>query len=102
MDVKSSLFRINCNLYTFVVTNILQYIRYKILLYFGLNQEKYKKKLLKIASYILKKYMKLNYLNSRINLVKNKVNWNILVTLGKKIKRDSISSVNENRNRLLK
>ena len=32
--------------------------------------------------------MKLNYLNSRINLVKNKVNWNILVTLGKKIKRD--------------
>jgi hypothetical protein len=28
---------------------------------------------------------------------KNKVNWSILVTLGKEIKRDSISSVNENR-----
>ena len=27
----------------------------------------------------------------------NKANWNILVTLGKEIKRDSISSVNENR-----
>jgi len=31
-----------------------------------------------------------NNLNSRINLLVNKVNWNILVTLGKEIKRDSI------------
>jgi hypothetical protein len=34
---------------------------------------------------------------SKINSVINEVNWNILVTLGKKIKRDSIISVNENR-----
>lgn len=39
-----------------------------------------------------------------INLEKiqsiNEVNWSILVTSGKEIKRDSISSVNENRNSL--
>ena len=32
---------------------------------------------------------------------KRKVNWNILVTSGKEIKRDSISNVNENRRSLL-
>ena len=31
-----------------------------------------------------------NYLNSQRNLIINKVNWNTLVTSGKKIKRDSI------------
>ena len=38
-----------------------------------------------------------NYINSKRNLIINEVNWNILVTLGKEIKRDSIISVNENR-----
>ncbi len=36
-------------------------------------------------------------MNSKRNLIINEVNWNILVTLGKKIKRDSMISVNENR-----
>jgi len=31
------------------------------------------------------------------NLIINKVNWNILVTLGKEIKRDSMISENESR-----
>ena len=34
---------------------------------------------------------------SRRNSIINEVNWNILVTLGKEIKRDSIISVNESR-----
>lgn len=38
-----------------------------------------------------------NYMNSKKNFVINEVNWNILVTLGKKIKRDSINNVSESR-----
>ena len=34
---------------------------------------------------------------SRRNSIINEVNWNILVTSGKEIKRDSMISVNENR-----
>jgi len=34
---------------------------------------------------------------SRRNSIINEVNWNILVTLGKEIKRDSMISVNESR-----
>ena len=34
---------------------------------------------------------------SERNSIINEVNWNILVTLGKEIKRDSISSENESR-----
>jgi hypothetical protein len=34
---------------------------------------------------------------SKRNSIINKVNWNILVTLGKEIKRDSIISENESR-----
>ncbi len=33
------------------------------------------------------------YINSKRNCVINEVNWNILVTLGKEIKRDSMISV---------
>ena len=36
-------------------------------------------------------------MNSKRNYVINEVNWNILVTSGKEIKRDSMISVNENR-----
>ena len=36
-------------------------------------------------------------INSKRNSLVNEVNWNILVTSGKEIKRDSISSVNESR-----
>jgi hypothetical protein len=36
-----------------------------------------------------------NNINSKRNLIINKVNWNILVTLGKEIKRDSMNSVSE-------
>ena len=36
------------------------------------------------------------------NSVLNEVNWNILLASGKEIKRDSISSVNENRFKALK
>ena len=36
-------------------------------------------------------------MNSKRNPVINEVNWNILVTLGKEIKRDSMISVNESR-----
>jgi hypothetical protein len=44
-------------------------------------------------------YYKSNNLHmySKINSVINEVNWNILVTSGKEIKRDSMISVNENR-----
>ena len=35
-------------------------------------------------------------MNSKRNLLINKVNWNILVALGKEIKRDFMNSVNEN------
>ncbi len=38
-----------------------------------------------------------NHMNSEINSIINEVNWNILVTSGKEIKRDSMISVNENR-----
>ena len=34
-----------------------------------------------------------NNINSKRNLIINEVNWNILVTLGKEIKRDSAISV---------
>jgi len=37
------------------------------------------------------------FLNPKRNQNKHEVNWNILLTSGKKIKRDSIISVNENR-----
>ena len=37
------------------------------------------------------------HINSERNSVINEVNWNILVTLGKEIKRDSTISVNESR-----
>ena len=37
------------------------------------------------------------HINSKRNFLINEVNRNILLTLGKKIKRDSIISVNENR-----
>jgi len=40
---------------------------------------------------------KLEHMYSKINSIINEVNWNILVTLGKEIKRDSIISVNESR-----
>lgn len=36
-------------------------------------------------------------INSKRNFLVNEVNWNILVTSGKEIKRDSMSSVNESR-----
>ena len=36
-------------------------------------------------------------MDSERNPIINEVNWNILVTSGKKIKRDSIISVNESR-----
>ena len=36
-------------------------------------------------------------MNSKRNYLINEVNWNILLTSGKKIKRDSIVSVNESR-----
>jgi len=36
-------------------------------------------------------------MNSERNSVINEVNWNILVTSGKEIKRDSMISVNESR-----
>jgi len=36
-------------------------------------------------------------MNSKRNSVINEVNWNILITLGKEIKRDSMISENENR-----
>jgi hypothetical protein len=35
-------------------------------------------------------------MNFLVNQVINEVNWNILLASGKEIKRDSISSVNEN------
>jgi hypothetical protein len=38
-----------------------------------------------------------NHMNSEINSIINEVNWNILVTSGKEIKRDSIISENESR-----
>jgi len=38
-----------------------------------------------------------NHINSKINYMINEVNWNILVASGKEIKRDFISSVNENK-----
>jgi hypothetical protein len=38
-----------------------------------------------------------NNMNSKRNLLVNEVNWNILVTSGKEIKRDSMISVSENR-----
>ena len=38
-----------------------------------------------------------NYINSKRNLILNEVNWNILVTSGKEIKRDSINSVSKSR-----
>jgi hypothetical protein len=37
------------------------------------------------------------HLDSKRNLIINEVNWNILVTLGKEIKRDSMISENESR-----
>ena len=36
-------------------------------------------------------------MNSKRNLILNEVNWNILVTSGKEIKRDSMNSVSESR-----
>lgn len=36
-------------------------------------------------------------INSKRNLILKEVNWNILVTSGKEIKRDSMNSVSENR-----
>ncbi len=36
-------------------------------------------------------------MNSERNSIINEVNWNILVTSGKEIKRESMISVNENR-----
>jgi len=36
-------------------------------------------------------------INSKRNLIINEVNWNILLTSGKEIKRDSMISVNKNR-----
>ncbi len=36
-------------------------------------------------------------INSKRNQIGNEVNWNILVTSGKEIKRDSIINVSENR-----
>lgn len=41
--------------------------------------------------------MEINYINSKRNSLVNKVNWNILVTLGKEIKRDSINGVSNYR-----
>ena len=38
-----------------------------------------------------------NDIHSKRNQIINEANWNILVTSGKEIKRDSIISVNENR-----
>lgn len=37
------------------------------------------------------------YINSKRNFIVNEVNWNILVTSGKEIKRDSTISGNESR-----
>ena len=37
------------------------------------------------------------YIYSKRNSIINEVNWNILVTLGKEIKRDSMISENESR-----
>ena len=41
--------------------------------------------------------MSYKYINSKRNLILNEVNWNILVTSGKEIKRDSMNSVSESR-----
>jgi len=41
-------------------------------------------------------------MNSERNPIINEVNWNILVTSGKEIKRDSMISVNESRRAYIK
>ena len=41
--------------------------------------------------------MSYKYINSKRTLILNEVNWNILVTSGKEIKRDSMNSVSESR-----
>ena len=57
---------------------------------------KYTKRLLWNNSYMLKRAYLLNLLNSINKLIFGyEVNWNILVTSGKEIKRDFYSSVNE-------
>jgi hypothetical protein len=77
--------------------NIIIYIIYNY------NIKKYIKKLLGIPSYILKRAdcfnLCYNFLRmySQRNSIINEVNWNILVTLGKEIKRDSMISENESR-----
>ena len=58
---------------------------------------KYTKKLLRKYGYILKRAMlKIHDSSKKLNIqVLNEVNRNILITSGKKIKRDSLSNVNE-------
>jgi len=60
---------------------------------------KYIKKLLWIFKLCIKEILLIYILNinSKRNPLVNEVNWNILVTSGKEIKRDSMSNVNESR-----
>lgn len=60
---------------------------------------KYIKKLFCANSYVLvgAVMIYLININPKRNLIKNEANWNILIALGKEIKRDSIISVNESR-----
>lgn len=53
--------------------------------------------MLKRIIYTYRDIISYNYINSKRNLILNEVNWNILVTSGKEIKRDSMSSVSESR-----
>lgn len=72
------------------------------------NDGKYKKKLLWIDSYISKRvvltqkwifyiWVLIIWALHRNKIKKNEVKWNILLTSGKQIKRDSASSENERR-----
>ncbi len=79
--IKKIFFISYLNMYISNVTDI----NVIFLNYFFYSLEKYIKKLLGIPCYILKR-----------------VNWNIIVTLGKEIKRDSMISVNESRKAYIK
>lgn len=88
-------------MYYFII--LIFYIKYIIINIYG----KYIKRLLRISSCILKSIIDLGASYLWIDSSKtwtleeilclNEANWNILVASGKEIKRDSISSVNENR-----
>jgi len=70
----------------------------KYLLYLLSRYKVYKEIILKLKLYIKGNNIKwLCFLILREILIKNEVNWNILLTSGKEIKRDSMISVNESR-----